>query len=116
VTAHNVPSDDGPDPALIAEYVRPTNPWQADIDHRIGRLEQRLTEMSMREHIHPIEDKLKRWTGPDNSIEQQDLEWKERALRAEAELARLYGQFRLALSKAEHSDGDGCGAGPHTTP
>lgn len=92
-----------------AEYLRSMNPWRADIDDRIGRLERRLTEMSMREHIHPIEDKLKRWTGPDNAIEQQDLEWKERALRAEAELARLYGQFRLALSKSARTDGSECG-------
>jgi hypothetical protein len=35
-------------------------------------------------------------------------QWKERALKAEAELNRLLGQFRLALSRAEeaaHNDG-----------
>ena len=91
------------------EYARPTNPWQADTVMRIERLEHRLSEMSLREHCHPIEDKLKRWTGEDNSLalERSKAQWKERALKAEAELARLHGQFRLALSKSELIDGDG---------
>jgi hypothetical protein len=86
---------------------RPTNPWQGDITMRIERLERRLSELSLREHCHPIEDKLKRWTGVDNSLalERSEAQWKERAIRAEAELARLHGQFRLALSKVPVNDG-----------
>jgi predicted nucleic acid-binding Zn-ribbon protein len=90
------------------EYARPTNPWQADTTMRIERLEHKLSEMSLREHQHPIEDKLKRWTGADNSLEleRSKAQWKERAIRAEAELARLHGQFRFALSRSDLIDAE----------